>query len=575
MWLLETFIEESPDMSQGCQLIREVIRQLAMSLVSSGMTDNDTISYEVISSFLQDNLTEYTSKGGFLQGGVTFCRLVPMRSIPAKVICLLGMNEGNFPRQTQKLSFDIMAKYPRPGDREAKKEDRGVFLETLLAVRKLLYISYVGRDIHTRQSLPPSSVVNELMDYLNRHFFLDHTASQNAPLCDHLLTEHPLQPFSRKYFECDPISGEKLHPHLVSYNPQALLLAQERQRQEGERPPQAHFFHPLAQDVLNEIPETFKQPNLEEISTFFRSPCQYFLNKRLNVSFDPIQERNQLQDNEPFALDGLEEFQIKQDLLEHCYLQTRCSTTDLKAKTRAAGILPVGVWGERTYQDISAMIAPLGEHIQNRIQRQHDPFKLTLSFPRLNMTLETELRNMYQIKGTEETAQTLVRPAKEKNKDILWAWLLHLIANSQAARQKASLPPIQTKAFYMDKEITYVPLGEREEDNGPDQAEIFLEQLLTIYLDGLTRPLPFSPKASLTYCTQLSTHPDKAWPMAENAWKPDKYNYEPADSHTIYIFGETLPESEQDRALFCQLAKTVFQPVLRYRQEKNSPLYSR
>jgi len=84
---------------------------------------------------------------GFLTGGLTFCALLPMRSIPFKVIGLIGMNDDAYPRQTQLLSFDLIARNPRPGDRSRRKDDRYLFLEAILSAREKLYISYIGQSI--------------------------------------------------------------------------------------------------------------------------------------------------------------------------------------------------------------------------------------------------------------------------------------------------------------------------------------------------------------------------------------------------------------------------------------------
>ena len=85
--------------------------------------------------------------GGFLRGGITFCEARPLRSIPAKVVCLLGLDEKSFPRKEKHLSFDLMAYKPRLGDRSARKDDRYLFLETLLSARDCFYVSYVGQGV--------------------------------------------------------------------------------------------------------------------------------------------------------------------------------------------------------------------------------------------------------------------------------------------------------------------------------------------------------------------------------------------------------------------------------------------
>ena len=107
---------------------------------------------------------------GFMTGGVTFCAMLPMRSIPFRVICLLGMDGEAYPRQSKPLGFDYMARYPRRGDRSRRNDDRYLFLEAILSARERLYISYVGQSIQDNTAIPPSVLVSELIDYVDQGF---------------------------------------------------------------------------------------------------------------------------------------------------------------------------------------------------------------------------------------------------------------------------------------------------------------------------------------------------------------------------------------------------------------------
>ena len=101
---------------------------------------------------------------------MTFCALLPMRSIPFRVVCLLGMDDGVFPRVRRAPSFDLMSAAPEPGDRSLRDEDRQLWLETLLSAREHLLISYVGRSVRDNRELPPSVVLSELVDHLDQAY---------------------------------------------------------------------------------------------------------------------------------------------------------------------------------------------------------------------------------------------------------------------------------------------------------------------------------------------------------------------------------------------------------------------
>ena len=140
----------------------------------------------------------------FFAGAVTFATLMPMRAIPFRHVCLLGMNDGDFPRSRQPADFDLMGNDYRPGDRSRREDDRYLFLEALLSARERLSISWVGRSVHDDSPRPPSVLVAQLRDHIVAGWRLDGRDEETgAALLEALTTQHRLQPFSRAYFVRD------------------------------------------------------------------------------------------------------------------------------------------------------------------------------------------------------------------------------------------------------------------------------------------------------------------------------------------------------------------------------------
>jgi len=137
----------------------------------------------VIKSFLRDSLEREGFGFGFLTGGVTFCAMLPCGGIPFKVICLVGMNDNAYPRQTISPGFDLVVKSPKPGDRSRRNDDRYLFLESILSARERVYISYVGRASRTTALIPPSVLVSELTDYIEQGFEI-----LEGKVLDHVIT---------------------------------------------------------------------------------------------------------------------------------------------------------------------------------------------------------------------------------------------------------------------------------------------------------------------------------------------------------------------------------------------------
>ena len=140
--LFEEFFLPDEETARDVKVIRLTLHDLGSKQAFSDF--NEKIRLDVIKAYLKTFLESEGFGFGFLTGGVTFCALLPMRSIPSKVICLAGMNDNDYPRQTKSLGFDLMAKNPKPGDRSRRNDDRYLFLEALLSARERLYISYVG-----------------------------------------------------------------------------------------------------------------------------------------------------------------------------------------------------------------------------------------------------------------------------------------------------------------------------------------------------------------------------------------------------------------------------------------------
>ncbi|ERI50980.1 hypothetical protein N878_24245, partial [Pseudomonas sp. EGD-AK9] len=228
----------------------------------------------------------------FLAGAVNFCTLMPMRAIPFRHVCLLGMNDGDYPRSQAPLDFDLMAGDYRPGDRSRREDDRYLLLEALLAARERLYISWVGRSIRDNSERPPSVLVGQLRDHLGAAWSL----AGGGDLLPALTTEHPLQPFSRRYFGAEPGLFSYVHEWAALHGQAASAAAQ------GALPTW----------------EDGQQIGPELLQSFLRDPVKCFFTRRLKVFLD--EEEQARLDSEPFALDALERYQLQERLLKAAVL---------------------------------------------------------------------------------------------------------------------------------------------------------------------------------------------------------------------------------------------------------------
>ena len=191
--------------------------------------------------------------------------MLPMRSIPFKVIGLLGMDDDAYPRPTRSLGFDLLAKNPQPGDRSRRNDDRYLFLEVLLSARERLHISYVGQSIQDNSPRPPSVLVSELLDYLEAGYSIS-----GKEIRGQIIRRHRLQAFSPEYFKKSP-SGR-----FFSYSTENFEAA----RQAQNLLPKGKPF--IAQG-LPEPPPDWRTVEIGQLIRFFGNPSQFILNQRLGI----------------------------------------------------------------------------------------------------------------------------------------------------------------------------------------------------------------------------------------------------------------------------------------------------
>ena len=276
----------------------------------------------------------------FLGGGVTFCTLMPLRAVPFEVVCLVGMNDGAFPRATRRDDFDLMGLpgLARPGDRSRRDDDRYLMLEALLSARRALYISWSGHSSRDNSPQPPSVLVAQLRDYLDAGW----TAPDGGSVVNALTVAHPLQPFSRRYFEGAGLStfarewrtahGDSAHDDRVVDVPVA----------------------PLAFEALGSA------LRIADLVRFLRNPVAAYFRTRLDVVVDRDDES--VEGDERFELAGLDRYQLMQDLLDDPAALGDDPGAALAARIAAAqraGRLPIGGAGPRAAERVQAVLAPM------------------------------------------------------------------------------------------------------------------------------------------------------------------------------------------------------------------------
>lgn len=291
----------------------------------------------------------------FMAGAINFCTLVPMRAIPFRVVCLLGMSDGAFPRVQERTDFDLMVRHWRPGDRARRDDDRYLLLEALLSARDRFYVSWVGKRARDNAECPPSVLVGQLRDYLSQVYDQD-----GLSLVQALTTEHPLQPFSPRYFSGDAA--------LFTYAAEWLPMV--------EASPREDLRVQTLEDAA--LPDPIE---LDMLADLLRDPVACWSRRRLQVVLPEAEQ--EVVDDEPFVIAGLDTYQITQPLLR--LLQSAAPGAALEQTLAAPfmqlarqGLLPLGPFAAIEQARIQKTLLDIHGPLQNVLQDYPRPLEQTL-----------------------------------------------------------------------------------------------------------------------------------------------------------------------------------------------------
>ncbi|MDM8561212.1 exodeoxyribonuclease V subunit gamma [Candidatus Parabeggiatoa sp. HSG14] len=526
--MLEDFLE-SGDENNNAQEIRNVLNKLVENSQQVGF--EAPVSYEVILECLRHPLTtEKEQKINFLTGKVTFCAMLPMRSIPFKVVCLLGMNDQAYPRPSKSLGFDLLAKNPKPGDRSRRQNDRYLFLESLLSARNYYYISYVGQSIHDNTVMPPSVLVSELLDYISKGF-----KYPQRDILEYLITHHPLQAFSPRYFN-------ETDKHLFSFSNEyctasTALLNDEQQESKDFIIEALPIPQPEAE---------WKTLDINRLTRFFRNPTEFLLRERLGIELQAGE--GLLEESEPFEILGLERYNFNQTLVEKSL--EGFDLQEYKAIAKAGGQLPYGKIGDYVYSQLTEQVQPFVERVQQATTQQKKMESVTINLTIADMRITGRLGRLWH--------NNLIhyRYAKIKAKDFIQLWIHHLILNSLPHKDL----PRHSLLIGQNGGWAFKPV---------DNSHAILQELIAYYWQGLIQPLSFFPESSLTFVEAMSNGKieEDAFYQAKSAWRGNDFTRgESEEEYYQLCFGSKEENTPLDNKQFKIVAKQFFEPLLEHRQ---------
>ena len=431
-----------------------LIEQQWQAIIAEGLGAQygDAVPLSLLRDELAQRLDQERISQRFLAGPVNICTLMPMRSIPFKVVCLLGMNDGVYPRQLAPLGFDLMSQKPKRGDRSRRDDDRYLFLEALISAQQKLYISYIGLSIQDNSERFPSVLVQELIDYIGQSHYLPGDEALNcdeseARVKAHLTRLHTRMPFDPQNYQ----PGER-----QSYAREWLPAASQAGKAHSE------FVQPLPFTLPETVP-------LETLQRFWAHPVRAFFQMRLQVNFRT--EDSEIPDTEPFILEGLSRYQINQQLLNALVEQDDAER--LFRRFRAAGDLPYGAFGEIFWETQCQEMQQLADRV--------------IACRQPGQSMEIDLAcNGVQITGWLPQVQPdgllRWRPSLLSVAQGMQLWLEHLVYCASGGNGESRL------FLRKDGEWRFPPLA-------AEQALHYLSQLIEGYREGMSAPLLVLPES--------------------------------------------------------------------------------
>ncbi len=523
--ILDSFFIDDEESEREIYAVRDAVANLGE--IERLSEFDRKIDLSLISFYLEDSIEKIRGGFGFITGGITFCAMLPMRSIPVKVLCMIGINHDNFPGTHKPPGFDLMAQNPERGDRTAREDDKYLFLEAIISAGKYLYISYVGQSIQDKSQIPPSVLVSELLDYIDKRFEFENSKDAR----ENLVQIHKLQAFNPEYFR-------KSSP-FFSYSKENFKSAKALLRDKKEIKP--FISKEIPPDQENEI------ISIDEICRFLKNPAKFFLNKRLDIFWDEYGTGEEvIEEKEPFEIDGLLKYQLENILVDKIIADEDIYQSQRWIKAR--GDLPHGVMGECAFESLCSGAENFAGKIADYIKHPClEPLEIKIDVSKAVIT--GYLGNIF----TEHLI--FYRCANIKAYDLLKAWVSHLAMITMAKPQY----PDTTFIIGRDKSWKYSPLS-------PKTAKKILTELTEIYIEGLTRPISFFPYSSFAYAAFIIENGEKykqevfnkAKNKAKKQWESWFYSGEEEDINYKRCFGHKQNPLDEE---FCEVSLKIFGPA--------------
>jgi exodeoxyribonuclease V gamma subunit len=501
--------------------LQRVLDEIVTESATQANRSTAVLALEEVRGLLAERLQGHPTRTNFRTGHLTVCTLHPMRSVPHRVVCLLGLDDGAFPRKAPSDGDDLMLGEPQIGERNPRTEDLQLLLDALLAATERLLIAYTSNDERTNLPRPPAVPVGELLDTV------DATARRDGgPAHEQVVVRHPLQPFDPRNF----VSGGLVPETTWSFDPVALQGAQALVAPRSAPGPFLDGPLPaLDADVVE----------LDDLVRFVERPVRAFLRQRLRISLTDFSEETE--DGLRIELDGLQRWQVGERLL-----QARLAGVDGRTAALAEiarGTLPPGVLGQPVLRDVYAIVDGIVAEVESIVVPQ------AAASP---VDVRVALRDGRLLSGTVSAVRgdTLLTTtySKVSARHRLASWIRLLAVTAACPDREFSAVTVGRGDVNGTVTVALIPALGADADSRQGAALGHLDVLVDLYERGMREPLPLYCVSSAAYAQAAASGDDPviagrgAW---TSAWNFDKEDKEPDHQlvlRRVRTFDELLAE---------------------------------
>ena len=488
--------------------LSQLDRELGDILARAGDRDRTPLRLPDIESMLHRHLAGRPTRANFRTGTLTVCTMVPMRSVPHRVVCLVGLDDNVFPRVGAVDGDDALARRPRTGERDVRAEDRQLLLDAIGAATETLVITYTGANEYTGQPRPPAVPLAELLDALEATVDRPAGGPEVSTVLDDIVVLHPLQPFDIR----NVIPGAVVPDTPFSFDPTVLRAARAAQ---GEREDPAPFISgPLPAPDGGDV-------SLADLIVFFRDPVRGFF-RALDYTFPADVEG--VDDAMPVEIDALEQWTVGERILNDI-LRGMSRERALRAEW-CRGTLPPGKLGWRKARAIGEQAVLLA---QEALPLRSEPARA--------VDVDIDIGGGRRLTGTVSPIfgdrLVSVTYSKLDGKHLLAAWI----------------PLLALTAHQPRRDWSAVCIGRRKRGDGPRTETLgrpdapaaeLLGDLVAIYDAGRREPIPLPLKTSYAWASARHGNDDPERAAAAR-WRSGSYPGEDAHPPHVRVWGAGAP----------------------------------